>query len=135
MGTKCLTRLFDEHNVPLVTLYRQSGGYPSGHGLQLAEFLRDFIVVNGIPMSHGYKKIANGAGCLAAQVIAHFKYGVGGFYIYPATYTGEQYEYDVYVTTDMEPTISVKNRSGSVLFHGTATETSAWIKERNDDNE
>ena len=40
MGTRCLTYVY-EGNSPLVCLYRQFDGYPSGHGTELANFLKD----------------------------------------------------------------------------------------------
>jgi hypothetical protein len=49
-------------------------GYPDGHGQELADFLDGFKIVNGISTEdRDFPKVANGMGCLAAQVIAHFK--------------------------------------------------------------
>jgi hypothetical protein len=80
-------------------MYRQYDGYPSGHGEELADFLNGGKVVNGIG---GDKNVFNGAGCLAAQMIAHFKNGAGGFYIEPITAKdcGQEYEYEVIVDFD-----------------------------------
>jgi len=108
MGTRSLTRVFntykDEKNnkqvkEQLVNMYRQYDGYPSGHGEELADFLNGGKVVNGIG---GDKNVFNGAGCLAAQMIAHFKNGAGGFYIEPITAKdcGQEYEYEVIVDFD-----------------------------------
>jgi len=81
MGTRCLTIVYD-HGKPIVNLYRQYDGYPSGHGAELAEFLGQFAAItNGISMGES-RKTANGMGCLAAQLVAHFKQSVGGFYIH-----------------------------------------------------
>lgn len=98
MGTRSLTFVYDENRQVIINMYRQFDGYPSGHGLELAEFLNSFDeVVNGIPFGDE-RKLANGMGCLAAQMIANFKTGVGGFYIYPVTAKdcGQEYEYHVY---------------------------------------
>jgi hypothetical protein len=48
------------------------------------------------------KRVFNGAGCLAAQLVAHFKQGAGGFYIEPpnAKNCGEEYTYDIEVDYD-----------------------------------
>jgi hypothetical protein len=83
-------------------MYRQSDGYPTGHGAELAEFLTGIKIVNGlsvracatcgdyhpdIPADFGHsfveEKVANGGGDLAAQVVAHFKemFPVGGIYL------------------------------------------------------
>jgi hypothetical protein len=110
MGTRSLTKVFqtykdDEKNkqvkIQLVNMYRQYDGYPEGHGTELADFLKGGKVVNGI----GYDEkniVFNGAGCLAAQMIAHFKNGAGGFYIQPITAKdcGQEYEYEVIVDFD-----------------------------------
>lgn len=97
MGTRCLTIVYD-HGKPIVNLYRQYDGYPAGHGAELAEFLGQFAAItNGIAMGET-RKTANGMGCLAAQLVAHFKESVGGFYIHSvdATDCGQDYEYHVY---------------------------------------
>jgi hypothetical protein len=98
MGTRSLTFVMASDATPIVNMYRQFDGYPSGHGAELAEFLNNFDeVVNGIPVGD-HRKLANGMGCLAAQLVAHFKTGVGGFYLYPtdAKDCGQEYEYYVY---------------------------------------
>lgn len=110
MGTRCLTFVYD-HGKPIVNLYRQYDGYPSGHGAELAEFLGQFAAVtNGIDMGET-RKTANGMGCLAAQLVAHFKQSVGGFYIYSveSTECGQDYEYHVY-EKDGEICVQVRNR-------------------------
>ena len=50
-----------------VQIYNHYDGYPSGLGVTLADYLQDFIVVNGLGSGQG--QVANGIGCLAAQVI------------------------------------------------------------------
>lgn len=96
MGTRSLTHIKDENNKTLVTIYRQYDGYPEGMGLDLANFLVDITVVNGF----GGKKtenLANGMGCLTAQLIGELKDGVGNVYIYPVNSKDcwEEYTYNV----------------------------------------
>ena len=113
MGTRSLTFVYDGKE-PMINMYRQFDGYPSGHGSELAEFLNSFdAIVNGIPVGDK-RKMANGMGCLAAQMIANFKTEVGGFYIYPvsAEDCGQDYEYHVY-----ENKVIVKNPT-EVIFDG-----------------
>jgi hypothetical protein len=100
MGTRSLTFVYDGET-PLINMYRQFDGYPTGHGAELAEFLAPFTMVNGLQPGD-QRKTANGMGCLAAQLIAHFKDGAGGFYIHPVTDTecGQDYEYHVYQDTE-----------------------------------
>ena len=102
MGTRSLTFVYTEYDgetpEAIVNMYRQFDGYPTGHGAELAAFLNSFdAVVNGIPFGDK-RKIANGMGCIAAQLVAHFKTDVGGFYLYPVTSVdcGQEYEYHIY---------------------------------------
>ena len=114
MGTRSLTFVYDGDE-PMINMYRQFDGYPSGHGSELATFLNSFdAIVNGISVGDT-RRIANGMGCLAAQLIAHFKIDAGGFYIYPVTAKdcGQDYEYHVY-----EDKVVVKNPT-EVIFSGT----------------
>ena len=112
MGTRSLTFVYEE-NKPIVNMYRQFDGYPSGHGQELAEFLLSGELVNGY--SDETAKVFNGMGCLAAQMIVNFKKSVGGFYIYPIESNDccQEYEYHVY-----EDTVIVKNPD-EVIFNGT----------------
>lgn len=114
MGTRSLTFVYDG-DIPVLNLYRQYDGYPSGHGRELAEFLSGIeAVTNGI--SGDSRRTANGMGCLAAQLVAHFKTEVGQFYIHPVTDTecGQDYEYHVY-----EPLVLVKDYNKEIIFKGT----------------
>ena len=114
MGTRSLTFVYDGDE-PMINMYRQFDGYPSGHGSELATFLNSFeAIVNGISVGDT-RRIANGMGCLAAQLIAYFKIDAGGFYIYPVTAKdcGQDYEYHVY-----EDKVVVKNPT-EVIFSGT----------------
>ena len=96
MGTRALTFVYDADNQPFLNLYRQYDGYIEGHGAELAEFLAGKTLVNGYGRES--TELANGMGCLAARLVAHFKETVGGFYIHPVTATqcGQDYEYHVY---------------------------------------
>jgi len=96
MGTRALTFVYDERGNTILNLYRQYDGYIEGHGAELAEFLAGKTLVNGFGREE--KGIANGMGCLAAQMVAHFKDSVGGFYIHSVFETdcGQDYEYHVY---------------------------------------
>ena len=112
MGTRSLTFVYDG-NVPVINIYRQFDGYPSGHGHELAQFLNSKKLVNGYTDKNSAE--ANGMGCLAAQLIVQLKHGVGGIYIHPVTSTdcGQDYEYHVY-----EDKVVVKDPT-AVIFEGT----------------
>lgn len=100
MGTRSLTFVYEKYGEvqkPVVNMYRQFDGYPTGHGAELAEFLSSGTMVNGLGV--GSKTLQfNGMGCLAAQMVAHFKESPGGFYIHPTDITdcGQDYEYHIY---------------------------------------
>ena len=112
MGTRSLTYVYDG-DVPVINIYRQFDGYPSGHGYELAQFLNSKTLVNGFTDKNAAQ--ANGMGCLAAQLIVQLKHGVGGIYIHPVTSTdcGQDYEYHVYEDKVVveDPTV--------VIFEGT----------------
>jgi hypothetical protein len=151
MGTRSLTRVFNTYKnenkntqvkIQLVNMYRQYDGYPDGHGTELADFLKSGEVVNGIGSTNETERLFNGAGCLAAQMIAHFKNGVGGFYIEPITAKdcGQEFEYEVIVDFDTKE-ITLKcfengyiNKKGEykngkkLLFEGKPSEFDEFVK-------
>ena len=110
MGTRSLTRIiprqdglsFNEGHKKIdmayVNMYRHLDGYPAGHGLDLAEFLKDIKLVNGIPLDKESGNQANGSGCLAAQMVKHFKEEIGYIYLHPHTddLGWEDYIYTIY---------------------------------------
>ena len=124
MGTRSLTFVYDDTQ-KIVCMYRQFDGYPSGHGRELATFLNGFdAVVNGIRIGDT-RKIANGMGCLAAQLITNFKTEAGGFYLYPTSTkdTGQEYEYHVY--TD-KVVVKETYDNNKTIFTGTWAEFSEF---------
>ena len=124
MGTRSLTFVYDDTQ-KIVCMYRQFDGYPSGHGRELATFLNGFVdVVNGIRIGDT-RKIANGMGCLAAQLITNFKTEAGGFYLYPTSTkdAGQEYEYHVY--TD-KVVVKETYDGNKTIFTGTWAEFSEF---------
>jgi|TARA_R110002126_G_scaffold4009_2_gene21874 hypothetical protein len=98
MGTRSLTFVYEKYGdkqMPIINMYRQFDGYPSGHGAELAEFLNGFRIVNGY--SGDPVKTANGMSCLSAQLVANFKKDIGQFYLHPtdARDCGQDYEYHI----------------------------------------
>ena len=101
MGTRSLTFVYSESKrgeraEPIMNMYRQFDGYPSGHGAELAEFLSGGKIVNGLRLGKE-GNFFNGMGDLAAQLVANFKKESGGFYLYPVTAKdcGQDYEYHI----------------------------------------
>jgi hypothetical protein len=154
MGTRSLTyfydRLFDkESKEALACFYRQMDGYPDCHGRALATFLKDMKVVNGYSGGQDAPAYANGTGCLAAQVIAHFKaeHGIGSIYMRrpdEGKYNGQEFEYRVYVDSDTAPQIRItvfQNFRNKEIFDGSPTDMLDWcdkcphgVNEENDDD-
>ena len=137
MATRSLTRVIKRQeglsfaeghkhpNKACVNMYRHYDGYPEVHGIELAEFLRDFRVVNGLG-SKDEAKIANGYGCLAAFMVAHFKQDIAGqIYLYECDDkdSWENYIYTVW-PKEGEPTwISIYDTSSEeCIFVGTSEE-------------
>ena len=110
MGTRSTYRIIEQHtddksqkvmNQEICLVYRQFDGYPSGHPLETAEWLASGKVVNGYGNTDTLQ--FNGAGCLAAQLVAKYKDGVGGTYIQSLKSRGnswEDYLYDIIVKED-----------------------------------
>ena len=102
MGTRSTMKFiskYDDKLTPLVNVYRQYDGYVDGVGHQLAEWLLEKKIVNGIPCGVNTKNMANGFGCLIAQYIKEFKTDVGNVYITDME-DGQEYNYDVIFDED-----------------------------------
>ncbi len=95
MGTRSIIRVIADDQV-YVHMYQQFDGYLAGVGKELFDLLKDMHIVNGYNDSTP-KPFANGAGCLAAQIVAHFKAKPGGCYLQPVDSDGEEFNYDVIV--------------------------------------
>jgi len=143
MGTRSTYRIIEQYknengsieNNNLVLIYRQYDGYPTGHPLETAEWLATAKVVNGLGLAEN-QLVFNGAGCLAAQLIAKFKDGPGGTYIHSLDSRGESWEdylYDIIVKYDrtIEYVCYDNNEDKTELFRGTPAEFVAKYEEVN----
>jgi len=145
MGTRSLTHFIERHtekpktkrgkvkvtDTEIVVMYRQYDGYPSGHGIDLAEFLSKGRLVNGISAVEK-ELVFNGMGCLAAQVVANFKEGAGGIYLHKAGTNDCWQNYDYYVIGDddtKELTLKCVSSGGKVIFEGTPKEFIEQLEE------
>lgn len=91
MGTRSVTRVHDKSGC-ILSMYAQYDGYPNGMGQELLDFINSKPFVNGIGSD---SNVFNGAGCFAAQLVAHFKKEAGGFYLtHPKD--SQDYDYDIY---------------------------------------
>jgi hypothetical protein len=100
-------------------MYRQYDGYLEGHGLELAEFLTRGQLVNGLGGKDN-GTVFNGMGCLAAQMVSHFKTEAGNFYLHAPVLNqdaGQEYEYHVF--RDKVVVYSIGSNNDNALFEGT----------------
>lgn len=128
MGTRSLTFVY-AGGTPIINMYRQYDGYPAGHGAELAEFLGQFdAITNGMTLGDT-RKTANGIGCLAAQLVSHFKGDEAGqFYLLPteSTDAGQDYEYRVYQGADDELRVRIIDR-GCNMFGLTMSDKNEFL--------
>ena len=129
MGTRSLTVFNNEmDNSEIVVLYRQYDGYPTGHGRDLLSFLNNMEIVNGISNTEK-RKIANGMGCLSAQIVAHLKEAPGDFYLHSAGTRdiGEEFIYTLYYTEELRIKVQDTYDDGNDLFNGNIKEYKDWM--------
>lgn len=126
MGTRSLTYVYQSYkndegnkvNEPIMCMYRQYDGYPEGHGADLAKFLNSGRLVNGISMENK-GRVFNGMGCLAAQLVAEFKDGAGGFYLQVPTLGRDDWqEYEYHVFDDKVIVYSIGSNNNNAIFEG-----------------
>jgi hypothetical protein len=79
MGTRALAYVHDGETL-LVTIYRQSDGYPTGMGADIKSALAIRELVNGI--RYDRQACINGMGCAAALLIASLKSNMDAGNIY-----------------------------------------------------
>tara|TARA_R100000231_G_scaffold2166_4_gene3795 strand:- start:513 stop:935 length:423 start_codon:yes stop_codon:yes gene_type:complete len=100
-----------------IQIYNHYDGYPSGLGVTLADYLQDFVVVNGL--STGQGRVANGVGCLAAQTVQYLKEGPGNIYLHkPSEKDWEDYEYFIWCKEGHGVWISIFDYEGECIFVG-----------------
>ena len=129
MGTRSLTVFNNEmDNSEIVVLYRQYDGYPTGHGRDLLSFLNNMEIVNGISNTEK-RKIANGMGCLSAQIVAYLKEAPGDFYLHSAGTRdiGEEFIYTLYYTEELRIKVQDTYDDGSDLFDGNMKSFKNWM--------
>lgn len=139
MGTRSLTYVYNDNNgivpsEPLVCMYRQFDGYPTGHGAELAQFLNHGTLVNGLRLTD--KNVFNGMGCLAAQMIANFKQNPGNFYLYPTVLDQDCWqEYEYHVFEDKVKIYEGYYTNNKVIFDGTWKEFEKYCSVEHYDEE
>ena len=86
-------------------------------------------IVNGIS-NNEKRKIANGMGCLSAQVIAYLKEAPGDFYLHSAGTRdiGEEFIYTLYYTEELKIKVQDTYDGGNDLFDGNIKAYKNWIR-------
>ena len=145
MATRAIIRLaereegvtFSEHpDVIHTQIYHHHDGYPEYLGVRLSEYLHDFKVVNGIGRKDEEQKLANGLGCLSAQIVSKFKNGPGGVYVdQHGTKRGDlDYIYYVWATEGKDIWISIFDAwDNQCLFVGGPQKLINKYKDNTDD--
>jgi len=138
MGTRSLTKVIEtyqddkgkEIRTPIICMYKQYDGYLEGYGQELAEFLSPFYIVNGMSLKEE-RQIANGIGCLSAQLVSHFKNEAGGIYLYPpdSEDCGEEYTYLIEENKNSQITIKILDYDKENIFEGTPEELLTHIND------
>lgn len=125
MGTRSVTYVKDM-GTPLVAMYRQMDGYPTGMGADLKEFLEDKSLCNGFGIDADNTMLFNGLGCLSASLVAHFKDGIGGIYLQSVNEGLDylNYVYEIYEVDDeiKLKVIAVSSGGTTVLYDGSVEE-------------
>ena len=125
MGTRSTTTILDEQGNPLLRIYQQYDGYiENGVGETLIRILEGRRVVNGYTMEDKEYRNFNGMSCLAAQIVADLKDGIGNVYIQALDedYEGS-YDYTISAVGDWKLSksckINIKMKSyGEVVYDG-----------------
>jgi hypothetical protein len=103
-------------------LYQKFNGSIDGVGKDLLLFLKDIVLIDGFTTDKD-AKLADGACCLFAQIIAHFKKDVGGAYLFPTSgYDFQEFNYYVHVNMiTNEILFSIRSKT-ALIFEGTVAE-------------
>lgn len=110
MSVKSLTVVLDDDGKEVCVLSRTLDGHLTGHGVDLRNFLRGFIIKRGSKSADSQKTVAN-IGRLAALLIAEFHSGTGEFELRsPGVHEGgQEYVYTVYARHTVPTTPSLLN--------------------------
>lgn len=104
MGTRSKTSFIEKRGdklTHLVSIYRQYDGYIEGIGHEIANYILNKEIVNGIKLGdRETNKKANGFTCLIAQFIRDFKTEIGNLYITTEDNI-QEYNYDIIFDNDL----------------------------------
>jgi hypothetical protein len=108
----------EENNHPLTQIYFTQDGFPHSLGTKLCDLIKNIKIVNGLTDTNK-KNSANGMGCLAAQIVAHFKTCPGNVYIWkPKDITHVDFRYKIHYSLRMNRIKITIMSKESVLYCG-----------------
>jgi hypothetical protein len=129
MGTSSLVRIKNGDNKILVTIYRQSDGFPTGMGNDLLKILNNgyCTIVDGIQSGQNIPRYFNGIECLAAHVVRRLKEDIGNVYIYPVDSEDELY---VYTLSEVDSQVWMTIFADLEIYNGPLKDFNAGQVER-----
>jgi hypothetical protein len=116
MGTRGTIHIKDGKKT-ILSLYRQYDCYPTGLGEELKAGFGATQIVNGFSLAMKAPAYANTVQCLAAQIVANQKQGLGHVYITDAR-DRQEYNYFIAADRDGKLTLRVTNSANVELYNG-----------------
>jgi len=105
MGTRSITHIHEMDELcrdrVVCSFYRAYDGYPTGHGDDLAEWLKDKKLVNGVSSSFKKGIYHNRSGQMAVELMHHLKKETS-IEVIPTGTGSEEFEYRVYFSDKFE---------------------------------
>ncbi len=99
-------------------LYKHYDGHPERLGVTLASYLDGYEIHSGMSNKH-QGPLANGIGCLAAQLVSYLKNEPGNVYLQPPQDRDwEDYVYYIWIKESEEIMISIFNYDDECIFVG-----------------
>lgn len=129
MGTRSTVKFYS-NNQCILSVYQQYDGYVEGVGGQIAELLKTYDIVNGIPMGLE-KKVANGIEELALFYVMDNKDGNGNIYATSAD-DSQEYNYEIHGKWDGRSAIGeikVISEDEGTMFKGSPEEFVQFVEE------
>ena len=121
MSTRSITHIHEMKSMEFAkerivcSFYRHCDGYPTGHGDDLANWLKGKSLVNGISDGFNPNTMFNRAGTMAVKLMNHIQ-DISGCEVIPtgASNRGEEFTYDIYFR-DYKFYIQVDDGRGTIL--------------------
>ena len=138
MGTRSLTFVKDHDNEPVINMYRQFDGYPSGMGADLFRIPRRITHSKRHEAwrKQTYSQWCTLSSCSACESLQ--SRSAGGIYLYPTTDTDcwQEYEYHIQVVENSKgkEVLHIQvydNYKKEWLFKGTVRRFKNWINKLN----